>query len=207
MISRILVGVVGLVLLPLAFADAQTTRDKAPSPPRPGIEYDSRGFLSPTERNAFKRVYPDFDEPRAVRDWEWKDVDPLSLFSAAENRLSRRTLFLLEYDVSAIPVEDEPTEEQQAFQVVLEKQFEQPTITMRCLTVKISVPYTDAYEKKLPVRNLLEKTARFGLQWAQVGGASVYIYNGAILMSRYRSGYVSLADPQIDRPPLRRARK
>jgi len=207
MTSPMLAGLLSLVLMPLALADAQSTRDKAPVTPRPGERVDGRQFLSSTERNAFRRVYPDFDEPRAVKDWEWKDVDPLGLFAAAENRLRRRTLFLIEYDASAVPAEEEPTEEQRAFQVVLEKQFEEPTIIMRRRTVKISVPYTDAYEKKFPVRNLLEKTARFGLQWAQVGGATLYIYNGAILMSRYRSGYVSLADPHIDRPPLRDSRK
>lgn len=207
MTSRMLVAVLSLFVMPLAWAEGQTARDKTSAPPRTGVEYAATQFLSSTECNAFKRVYPDFDEPRAVRDWEWKDVDPLGLFSVADNRLRRRTLFLLEYAVSAVPAEEEPTEEQRAFHVVLEKQFEEPTIIMRRRTVKISVPYTDTYEKKLPVRNLLEKTARFGLQWAQVGGTNLYIYNGAILMSRYRSGYVSLAHPDIDRPPLRDSRK
>lgn len=207
MTSRILAGVLSLVLVPFALAGAQNARDKVPATPRAGIEYNARQFLSSTERNAFKRVYPDFDEPRAVRSWEWKDVDPLGLFSAAENRLRRRTRFLLEHAMSAVPAEEEPAEEQRAFQVVLEKQFDEPAIIMRRRTVKIGVPYTDAYEKRMPVRNLLEKTARFGLQWAQVGGANLYLYNGAILMSRYRSGYVSLADPDIDRPPLRDSRK
>jgi hypothetical protein len=126
--------------MPLAFAEAQSTRDKAPATPRSGVDYDARQFLSSTERNAFKRVYPDFDELRAEKDWEWKDIDPLGLLSAAENRLRRRELFLLEYDVSAVPAEEEPTEEQRAFQVVLEKQFEQATIIMGRHPVKISVP-------------------------------------------------------------------
>src|SRR2546425_11469015 len=56
----------------------------------PGIvptrDYDARIFLSRTQKITFKRLYPDFDEPRAEKNWEWKDIDPLGLYSAEENR-------------------------------------------------------------------------------------------------------------------------
>ncbi|HYN24604.1 MAG TPA: hypothetical protein VES69_06115 [Pyrinomonadaceae bacterium] len=75
-------------------------------------------------------------------------------------------------------------------------------------SVKLSVPYTERYERKaLPSSNLLEKLAQLGLEWAQVGGRNLYVYNGKILLAKYESGYVSLADLNIDRPNLREGRR
>ena len=71
--------------------------------------------------------------------------------------------------------------------------------------LKLRCPYTPKYEApKLPVQDLLERTARIGLQWAQAGGDIVLIYNGPVLLARYRSGYVSLAKLGIDVPPVRK---
>src|SRR2546425_8384917 len=95
----------------------------------PGIvptrDYDARIFLSRTQKITFKRLYPDFDEPRAEKNWEWKDIDPLGLYSAEENRARRRELFLYEYSPSARnPSDREPTREQLAFRAILSNQFE-----------------------------------------------------------------------------------
>jgi hypothetical protein len=175
---------------------------------RPGEEYDARRFLSPTELVSFKRAYPDFDEPKVEKKWEWRDVDPLGLFSPAENRERRRKLFLCEYSGSEIdPSDGEPSEAQMAFKTVLESQFENATLFLGHSTIKVSTPYTEEYDRRLPTRGLLEKTAKLGLQWAQVGGVDLYIYNGPILMSWYKAGYVSLADLNIDRPPTRVTKK
>ena len=167
---------------------------------RVGVHYDARQFLSNTERNTFRNVYPHFDEPRTEKNWEWKDVDPVGLFSPEENRKRRRELFLFEYSSEARPEEDSPTEAQQALAPVLREQLGDATILMGRKTIKIVVPNTERYEGKIPLRNLLEKTARLGLQWAELGGMNLYIYNGPALMSRYKSGYVSLADRNIDQP-------
>lgn len=171
--------------------------------PQLGVEYDARLFLSATERTALRKVYPNFDEPRIEKNWEWKDVDPLGLFSTEENRRRRREAFLFEYSAETRPNEEESTADQQAFEAILRRQFDDPTILMGRNTIKIITPYTELYEGKLPLHNLLEKTARLGLQWAQVGGTQCLIYNGPILMSRYKAGYVSLADGNIDRPARR----
>lgn len=165
-----------------------------------GVDYDARRFLSSTERNTFRKVYPHFDAPRTEKNWEWKDVDPLGVFSPEENRKRRRELFLFEYSSEARPNENSPTEAQQALAAVLREQFGDATILLGRKTIKIVVPYAERYEGKIPSRNLLEKTARLGLQWAEVGGVNLYIYNGPALMSRYKSGYVNLADRNIDQP-------
>jgi len=171
---------------------------------RIGVQYDARQFLSATERNTFRKVYPQFDEPRTEKNWEWKDIDPIGLFSPEENRRRRRDLFLFEYSSAARPNEDPPTEAQESLASVLRNQLGDPTILMGRKTIKIVVPYTERYEGKIPLSNLLEKTARLGLQWAELGGTNLYIYNGAALMARYKSGYVSLADRNIDQPANRR---
>ncbi len=177
----------------------------------PGYEYDARLFLSHTQQTQFNRQYPEFDESRAERNWKWKDIDPLGLLTPAENRSRRRELFLMEYSSTALPDADRsPSAEQVAFQPILETQFEDPVILMSVTTLKISTAYTESYERNLPVRNLLEKVAQVGLQWAQLGGISVYLYNGPILLARYRNGRISLADTNVDRPPVvvkRRPRK
>jgi hypothetical protein len=167
----------------------------------PGYEYDARTFLSQTQKIAFKRRYPEFDELRAEKNWEWKDVDPLGLFTPKENRRRRRELFLYEYSSTAI---NQPgsrlSDEQSRFRSVLLSQFEGSVILISKDDIKLSVPYTDSYEKDLPARGLLEKIAYLGLQWAQAGGTNLYIYNGPILLAKYKAGYVSLASPNIDRP-------
>lgn len=175
----------------------------------PNRAYDARIFLSRSQKVKFKRLYPDFDESRAEKNWEYKDVDPLALFSAEENRARRRELFLYEYSPSARnPSEREPTREQLAFRAILSIQFEGAGILMSNATLKMSVPYTEQYEpKKLPSRSLLEKLAQLGLEWTQLGGKNLYVYNGKILMAKYKSGYVSLADLDIDRPTERKGRR
>ncbi len=170
----------------------------------PGYEYDSRLFLSTTEKIAFNRQYPDFDEPKAEKNWEWKDVDPLGLFTPEENRKRRRELFLYEYSSSSMnKLDREPSKDQLAFQSVLRSQLKEVEILMSNKTVKLSTPYTELYEKTLPKKNLLEKIAQLGLMWAQVGGTNLYIYNGPILIAKYKVGYVALADLNIDRPAAR----
>jgi hypothetical protein len=57
-------------------------------------DYDARIFLSRTQASLFNRLYPDFGQTRLEKDWEWKDVDPLGLFTPEENRKMRRDLFL-----------------------------------------------------------------------------------------------------------------
>ena len=77
---------------------------------RSGYEYDARTFLTETERIAFKRIYPKFDEQRAEKYWEWKDVDPLGFFRVEENRRRRREAFLFDLSPSAMnPKNDPPT--------------------------------------------------------------------------------------------------
>lgn len=181
-----------LIVIAAITATAQT--------PQIGVRYDARQFLSVTERNTFRKLYPQFDKPRVEKNWKWKDVDPLGIYSPEENRRRRRELFLFEYSSVAPPDEDLPTEEQQALEPILRKQLSDATVLMGRNTIKIVVPYTERYEGKIPSRNLIEKTARLGLQWAELGGVNLYIYNGPVLMSRYKSGYVSLADRDIDQP-------
>lgn len=178
---------------------------------KPGYSYDARIFLSKTEINLFDRLYPNFDEKKVEKDWEWKDVDPLALFTPEENRKRRRELFLYEYSPDAIlPSEKEPSKNQFAFEIVLRNRFPEAEILMTSKTVKLISRYEPSYDDLPTLRkpdlsipppeNILELTAQLGLQWANLGGSSLYIYNGYILMSRFKSGYVSLAYPNIDRP-------
>lgn len=159
-----------------------------------------------TERNAFRRIYPQFDEPRTEKASEWRDVDPLGVFTPEENRRRRRELFLFEYSATTAPKEEPATDEQLAFETVLKTQLNDPFVLIGRTSIKIATPYTERYEGKIPLHNLLERTARLGLQWAQVGGSNLYIYNGPILLSRYKAGYVSIANRYIDRPGNRRSR-
>lgn len=174
----------------------------------PNVEYDARLFLSETQRITFNRIYPEFDEPRVEKKWEWKDVDPLGLFSPEENRRSRRELFLFEYSPYTMNQNDgKPSTEQLAFRTVLLSEYEESEILMSAKTIKLIHPYTSLYEEGLPTRRLLEKVAQTGLQWAQLGGANYYVYNGSILMGRYKSGFVGLVDLNIDRPAIRNRRR
>lgn len=168
------------------------------------IDYDARQFLSVVERNTFRLTYPEFDQRRVEKKWEWRDVDPLGLFSPEENRRRRRELFVFEYSALVAPKEQPATDEQLAFSAALKKQLENPLILIGRESAKIVTPYTSRYEGALPNRNLLQRTAQLGLQWAQVGGANLYIYNGPILLARYKSGYVSLGNRNIDQPRKRR---
>ena len=177
---------------------------------KPGHSYDARLFLSKTEINLFNRLYPKFDEKRLEKEWEWKDVDPLELFTPAENRKRRRELFLYEYSPNALlPFEKEPNQNQLAFMAVLKNRFPGTEFLMTSKTVKIISLYEPNYddlttlrktEPRIPhPKNILELSAQLGLQWSNFNGSFLYIYNGPILMSKFKSGYVSLAFPNIDR--------
>jgi hypothetical protein len=161
--------------------------------------YDARLFLTKTQIVSFDRLYPEFDSSKAVKNWEWKDVDPLGLFSPEENRTRRRELFLFEYTSTTID-NTSPTEEQLAFKLLVSQRIEGAQILIDKSNIKILSPYTDSYERDLPLRSLLEKLSDLGLQWGQTGGINLYIYNGNVLMGKYKSGYVSLSDLNIDKP-------
>lgn len=163
------------------------------------INYDARLFLSKTQTVAFNRLYTDFDSVKAIKDWEWKDVDPLGLFTPEQNRVTRRELFLFEYAPKTIGTEI-PTTEQLAFKLLVAQRIEGAEILMDNSNIKILVPYTNSYEGNLPIGSLLEKLADLGLQWGQSGGRNLYIYNGSILIGKYKSGYVSSTNLNIDRP-------
>lgn len=178
---------------------------------KPGNSYEARLFLSKTEINLFNRLYSNCDEKRLEKDWEWKDVDPLALFAPAENRKRRRELFLYEYSPNTLlPTEKEPTQNQLAFMTVLKNRFPEAEFLMTSKTVKIISRYEPSYDDLPTLRkadlnipppmNILELTADLGLQWSNFNGSSLYIYNGPILISKFKSGYVSLAFPNIDRP-------
>ena len=164
-----------------------------------GIIYDARMFLSKTQTVSFNKLYPDFDSAKAIKEWEWKDVDPLGLFTPEQNRERRRQLFLFEYDPKTIGTET-PTTEQLALKIIVTQRIEGAEILFDNSNIKIISPYTTSYEKDLPLKSLLEKLADIGLQWGQTGGQNLYIYNGNILLGKYKSGYVSLSDLNIDKP-------
>lgn len=164
-----------------------------------GIIYDARMFLTKTQRISFNKVYPNFDSAKVIKEWEWKDVDPLGLFTPEENRERRRQLFLFEYDPKAIGTET-PTTEQLALKIIVTQRIKGAEILFDNSNIKIISLYTTSYEKELPLKNLLEKLADLGLQWGQAGGQNLYIYNGNILLGKYKSGYVSLSDLNIDKP-------
>jgi hypothetical protein len=178
----------------------------------PGREYDARVFLTTTQREVFSQIYPEFDEKKAEKDWEWKDVDPIGLFSPAENRRRRREHFFYEYTAQMLlDTEGEAHDDQLVFKKYVNMRIPEALVLMTSKTVKLIIRYEPSYEdlptlrkKELsipPARNLLRLTADLGVQWARLGGATLYIYNGPILMSKYTSGYVSLAYPNFDRPP------
>jgi hypothetical protein len=176
--------------------------------------YDARLFLSNTQVNLFDRLYPYFDEEKLGKDyWEWKDkdIDPLALFTPEENRKTRREMFLYEYSSNTLRTSDkEPNQDQFAFKSVLQNRFPQAVILMTSGTVKLVGPYEASYDDLPTLRkpnlyisspkSILELTADLGLQWSTLGGSTLFLYNGSILISRFKSGYVSLADPYIDRP-------
>jgi hypothetical protein len=176
-----------------------------------GHSYDARKFLSRTQVNLFDKLYPNFGEKKLEKDWEWKDVDPLALFTPEENRTRRRELFLYEYSSDTVlSSENEPNQDQLAFKSVLQNRFPEALILMTSKTVKLVSRYEASYDDLPtlrkpdlsipPPKNILELIADLGLQWSTVGGSTLYMYNGPILMSKFKSGYVSLADRYIDRP-------
>ncbi len=46
----------------------------------------------------------------------------------------------------------------------------------------------------------MEKISTLGLGWSETGGNNLYIYNGIILLGKYKSGYVSIVNTKIDNP-------
>jgi len=63
--------------------------------------YDSRLFLSKTQVLIFNKLYKDFNNKLELKN-EWKDVDPLNIFTPDENRKRRRELFLYEFDSNSM---------------------------------------------------------------------------------------------------------
>ena len=101
------------------------------------------------------------------------------------------------------PKNDSPTVDQEAFRIVVSNEVRVSSILMDRRIVKIVTPYTKDYEANFPVCNFLEKLASLGLRWAHVGGTSLYLYNGAILMGAYKSGMARLANAHVDKPAAR----
>ncbi len=168
-----------------------------------GCAYDARAFLSKNDVALFNRKYPDFDQPHEV-DWQYRDVDPIRLFDPAQDRARRRELFLAEYSATSLGLTGaKPSPTELAFRLLVSSQIASQSVLMDTTTAKIVLPYTAAYESLTADENqaLLQKTASMGLQWALAGGDSMFIYNGAILISWFRHGYAGLANPNIDRPP------
>jgi hypothetical protein len=171
--------------------------------PKLNEDYDARQFLSKIDVITFNRIFPDFDEKRVVKDWEWKDVDPLGLYTPAQNRQTRRDIFL--FELTPQNLQDNagtPNSDQIAFKQVLEKESPGIQALLTAHTAKILSPFTKSYETNDATfrESLLMKTASWGLRWSQVGGRSLYIYNGNVLISRFKDGYVSLPLSDIDRP-------
>jgi hypothetical protein len=164
-----------------------------------GLDYDARIFLTHTQITSFNKLYPEFDSAKAIKNWEWKDVDPLGLFMPEQNRARRRKLFLFEHNPQVIGTES-PTNEQLALKFLFTQQIKGAEIIQDNSNIKIISPYTTSYEKDLPLKNLLEKVSDLGLQWGQAGGQNLYIYNGDILLGKFKSGFVSLTDINIDKP-------
>jgi hypothetical protein len=207
------IGLFAIIILALAVSDAAAKSQTNISDLELDHSYDARIFLSKTQVNLFDKLYPNLGEKRLEKEWEWKDVDPLALFTPEENRKRRRELFLYEYLPDAIlPSETEPNQDQLAFKSVLQSRFPEAVILMTSKSAKLLSRYEPSYDDLPSLRkpdlrmpspkNILELTADLGLQWSTVGGSTFYIYNGSILMSRFKSGYVSLADPYIDRPKI-----
>jgi len=173
------------------------------NPPKLNVDYDARQFLSKVDIIAFNRAFPNFDEKRTVKDWEWKDVDPLGLYTPAQNRQTRRDIFL--FELTPQNLQDHagtPNSDQMAFKQVLEKESPGIEVLLTTHTAKILSHFTESYETNDTSfrESLLMKTASWGLRWSQVGGKSLYIYNGNVLISRFKDGYVSLPLSDIDHP-------
>lgn len=169
-----------------------------------GVDYDARFFLTMTQKQSFNKIFPDFDSVSVEKDWEWKDVDPIALFSPNENRAIRRAIFLFEHNPFSIN-ENNYSLEQVAYKVLIENQIHGCKILIDKNNAKIWFPYTSNYEDFSPrgYYSLLEKISDLGLQWAQAGGDNLYLYNGEILLGKFKSGYVSVAKLLIDKPNVK----
>lgn len=167
----------------------------------PGVEYDARLFLSAVEKKTFEHVYPKFNERKLQKDSKWHDVDPFGFYTPEENRAKRRDHFLFAYSPGLMPQNAEkPTPAQLSYKKLVGAQTFGAKIKLDDKYIKIIMPYTKNYEGDFKVCNFLEKLTTLGLQWAQVGGHSLYIYNGKILIGYYKLGLVSLAHRDIDKP-------
>jgi len=178
--------------------------------PQLNVDYDARQFLSQLDVITFNHVFPNFDENTPIKDWEWKDVDPLGLYTAAQNRQARRYLFLFEITpTNLLDDAGSPNPDQIAFKQVVEEESPGIKILLTARTAKILSPFTEKYETNGTTFriHLLTKTASWGLRWAQVGGKSLYIYNGNVLISRFKYGYVGLPSCDIDRPFLNEVKR
>jgi hypothetical protein len=163
------------------------------------INYDARLFLTKNQIVLFNRLYPEFDKSKAVKNWEWKDVDPLGLFTPEENRSRRRELFLFEY--TPMTIENiSPNKSQLTLKELLSKKIEGAQIIIDKSNLKILSPYRKSHELELSPRSLLEKLSDWGLLWGEKGGNNLYYYTGNVLIGKYKSGYVSLVDLNIDKP-------
>ena len=187
------------------FSSNIVSETKSPEVLKTGIDYDARKFLSSVEVSDFNRIFPKFDEEPTEKNWEWKDVDPLGIFTPDQNRQKRREIFLFELDSKAIDEADGvPSTDQIAFKQVLEAEKSGIVVEISRQTAKILSPYSDSYETNKDSQefsqSLLTRTAAWGLRWSQVGGKNLYIYNGNVLISRFKYGYVSLPSSDIDRP-------
>lgn len=165
------------------------------------VDYDARLFLTNTQKITFNRLYPKFDKKLVIADWEWSDVDPIALFDEDENRVRRRENFLFELNPYLLRGH-EPNLEQDAFKILIENQIIGSEVLIDRYNAKILIYYTSVYDKldNNGLRSLLEKISELGLNWAQTGGDNLYMYNGNILMGRYKSGFVSIPNMNIDKP-------
>lgn len=159
--------------------------------------YDARLFLSKTQRVTFDKIFPEFDSRTIDSLNEWNDVDPLKIFTFEENRKRRRELFIYEINPEQI-VKSEVSELQKSFEMLINNNIPNSIIKINSTDIKILIPYTISYETTKINQQLLEKLSDLGLQWSQVGGNNLYIYNGNILIGKYKSGYVVLTNTTID---------
>ena len=163
------------------------------------VYYDCRLFLSSSESIALKKIYTNIDDDIETKNWEWNDVDPLALFTPDENRLERKKRFLFDNDSSAIE-NSTPSDEQIKFSQSINENISNSNTLIDKSNLKIVLQYTFSYEDSLPIENLLKKLSELGLQWSEVGGHNLYIYNGSILIGIYKNGKVAVSDVNIDKP-------
>ena len=189
-------------MLLFLFLTSLVSKSQTPeSNPQYSIEvyYDSRFFLSNSESFKLTEIYPSIDDVVETKNWDWNDVDPLALFTPDENRLERRKRFLFDYDSSAIQ-NSTPSDEQLKFCQNIKENIPLSMILLDKSNFKIVLEYTISYKDNLPIENLLKKLSELGLQWSEVGGNNLYIYNGCILIGMYKIGKVVACNLDIDKP-------